>query len=108
MTGSTSLAGTFALASALSVLAISPALAATPNESYAALATGPIASPAAGLASFPGHTPVTLTDADIIGLLTTRSVTDTANAVAASATVEQPAATLTALATLTAESVTSS
>jgi hypothetical protein len=108
MTGRASYAGTLVLASALGVLAISPALAATPNESYAALATGPLASPAAGLASFPGHTPVMLTDADIIGLLTSGSVTDAANAVAASATVTQPAATLSALATLTAESVTSS
>jgi hypothetical protein len=108
MTGRTGYLGALALAGALSVLAVSPALAATPNESFAALATGPIAVPPMAVADFPGHTLATLTDADITGLLTTGAVIDTADALAASATVKRPAATLTALATLTAGSVSSS
>jgi hypothetical protein len=108
MTGRATYAGTLVLASALSALAISPALASSPNESYAAFATGPISAPAAGAASFPGLSPVTLADANITGLLTTGPVTDTANAIAASATVSQPTASLTALATFTAGSITSS
>jgi hypothetical protein len=109
MTSRATCAGMLALAGALSVLAVSPALAAaSPNESYATLATGPIAAPPAAVASFPGHTPVTLADANITGLLTTASVTDTADTLTASTTISQPTATLTALATLTARSVSSS
>jgi len=108
MSSRASYAGTLALAGALSVMAISPALAASPNESLAAVATGPISAPPAGVASFPGETPVTLTDADITGLLTTGGVTDTADAVAASSTVKRATASLTALITLSAASVSSS
>jgi hypothetical protein len=92
MTGRVSYAGALALVGTLSVMASSPALAAASNESFAALATGPISAPPAGAASFPGHTPVTLADANITGLLTTGSVTDTADALAASATIRQAAA----------------
>ncbi len=108
MTSRATFVGMLALAGALSALAVSPALAASPNESYATLATGPIATPPAAVASFPGHTPVTLADANITGLLTTASVTDTADAVTAATTINRPTATLTALATLTAGSVSSS
>jgi hypothetical protein len=101
-------AGALALAVALGVLAISPAFAAAPNESFAALATGPISARPTGMASFPDHAPVTLPDTDIAGLLTTGSVTDTADAVAASATIRRPTATLTARTALTASSVSSS
>jgi hypothetical protein len=108
MTGRVIYAGALALIGIFSMMAISPALAAASNESFAALATGPISAPPAGAASFPGHTPAMLADANITGLLTTGSVTDTADAVAASATIRQAAATLTALVTLTAASVSSS
>jgi hypothetical protein len=104
--GALALAG--ALAGALGAMTITPAFAASPNEAYATLATGPISATATGMARFPGHSPVILTDANITGLLTTGTVTDTADALAASATVRQPAASLTALATLTAGSVSSS
>jgi hypothetical protein len=108
MTGRASYLGGLALAGALSVLAVAPALAAAPNESYAAQATGPVTAPPIAVASFPGHTPVTLADADVTDLLSTGSVTDTADAVTAAATINQVAASLTALATLTAGSVSSS
>ena len=118
MTGRPRYIGTLALAGALSVgalsvgalsvLAVSPALAAVPNESYAALATGPIAAAPIAVADFPGRKLATLTDADIAGLLTTGAVIDTADALAASATIKRPAATLTALVTLTAGSASSS
>lgn len=108
MTARTIYAGTLALAVALGVITISPAFAAAPNESFAALATGPISAPPAGTATFPDHTSVTLADTDITGLLATGSVTDTANAIAASATIRRPIATLTARTTLTAGSVSSS
>jgi len=101
-------AGPLALASALGAITISPAFAASPNESYAALATGPISTRAAGMASFPGHSPVTLADANITGLLASGSVVDTADALAASSTVKLTAATLTTHATLTAGSISSS
>lgn len=118
MTGRAGYLGTLALAGAmsagamsvcaLSVLAVSPALAAAPNQSFAALATGPVTAPPIAVASFPGHTPVTLADADIADLLSTGPVTDTADAVTAAATIKQVAASLTGLATLTAGSVSAS
>ena len=106
--GALAFAGMLALAGALSVTASWPALAASPNESLAAVATGPISAPPAGVASFPGQTRVTLADANITGLLSTGGVTDTAGAVATSSAVKRATASLTALVTVSAAAVSSS
>lgn len=97
-----------AAAGALSAIAIMPASAASPNEAYAAGATGLISVSPIGLATFPGTSPVTLANANVVGLLTTGVVTDTADATDASATVANVSAGLTALVTLSATAVGSS
>lgn len=108
MTGRATYAGALALAAALTLMTGSPALAASPNESVAAAASGPILAAPMGTASFPGQTPVTLVSAKITRLLTTGPITDTADALAASSTVSHATVTLTELVTLAAASVSSS
>ena len=100
--------GAVALAGALSLLAIGPASAASPNEAFAANATGLISASPIGLATFPGTSPVTLVNANILGLLTTGVITDTADATDASSTIANVSATLATLTSLTADAVGSS
>ena len=102
------LTSALALASALSVIAIMPAAAASPNEAYAASASGPISASPIGLATFPGTDTVTLSNANIAGLLTTADVTDEADATDASSVVEDPSVTISSLANLNASGVASS
>src|SRR5580692_10228679 len=96
------IASTVAVAGALSTLAIMPASAASPNAAWAADATGLITAAPIGEATFPGTSPVTLANANILGLLTTGVITDTASNTAASATIADISASLTALVTLSA------
>ena len=102
------IASTVAVAGALSTLAIMPASAASPNAAWAADATGLITAAPIGEATFPGTSPVTLANANILGLLTTGVITDTASNTAASATIADISASLTALVTLSATTVQSS
>jgi hypothetical protein len=106
--GSARILGTLTLAGALSLIAIMPAAAASPNESYAAGATGLISASPIGLATYPGTSPVSLANANIIGLLTTGVITNTADATDASSTLAGVSAALTALVTLSASAVSSS
>jgi hypothetical protein len=106
--GAARIAGAFALAGALSMLAIMPASAASPNRSYATAATGLISSSPIGAASYPGTSPVTSGNANIAGLVTTGTYTDTADATDASSTVASVSGTLSTLFSLSAESVESS
>ncbi len=106
--GITRIASTVALAGALSLIAIMPASAASPNEGYAAGATGLISVAPIGLATFPGTSPVTLANANILGLLTTGVITSTADATDASSTIAGVTASLTALVSLTATAISSS
>src|SRR5580700_6925834 len=101
-------AASLTLAGGVLAMAASPAFAASPNEAYGAAATGLISASPIGLATFPGNSPVTLANANILGLLTTGIVTDTADATSASSIVNNVSAALTALVTLSADSVTSS
>jgi hypothetical protein len=105
--GVTGIAGALTLAGALSLIAIMPAAAASPNQAFAAGATGTISAPPIGLATFPGTPTVTLAHGDIASLLTTDTLTDEADATDASSTVANVSAALTALATLTASDVSS-
>jgi hypothetical protein len=106
--GATRIASALALAGALSVIAIMPASAASPNQAYAAAATGLISVPPTGLATFPGTSSVTLANANIAGLLTTGVLTDETDATDASSTIASVVATLTSLVTLSATDVSSS
>jgi hypothetical protein len=106
--GLTKVAGVLTLTGALSLIAIMPAAAASPNESYGASATGLISASPLGLATFPGTSPVSLANANIIGLLTTGVVTDAADATDASSSISGVSAQLTALVALTASAITSS
>jgi hypothetical protein len=85
-----------------------PAAAASPNTAYGALATGAISDGPIGQASFPGTSPVTVSNASILGLFTAANITDTATSTTASSTISDAGATLGALAALTATSITSS
>jgi hypothetical protein len=101
-------AASLAPASGVLAMTTSPAFAASPNEAFGAAATGLISASPIGLATSPGTSPVTVANANILGLLTTGVVTDTADATDASSTINNITATLTALAGLTATSVMSS
>jgi hypothetical protein len=85
-----------------------PAAAASPNEAFAAQATGLITVSPLGEATFPGTSPVTIANANITNLLTTGVATATADGTSASETVNDIAVTLSLLASLGADSVTSS
>ncbi len=101
------------LACGIAVAAAGPALAASPNEAYAALATGPISAGPLDEATFPGTSPVSVSSVSIAGLLTAGLITDSASATGASTSVANVGVTLaaaTALLTavsLTADAVTS-
>jgi hypothetical protein len=95
MSGVIKITGALALASGMIMMAALPAVAAPPNEAYAAYAVGPISSPPIGLATFP--TPqhvVTLPNANIPGLLTTGFLVDKAFSTRASSWVTHVKATL--------------
>src|ERR1700678_2084782 len=106
--GAIRIASALALAGALSVIAMMPASAASPNEAYAAETTGLISTPPIGLATFPGTSAVTLANANIAGLLTTGVLTDETDATDASSTIASVVATLTSLVTLSATDIASS
>jgi hypothetical protein len=106
--GIVKVAASLTLAGGVLAMAAGPAFAASPNEAYGAAATGPISVSPLGLATYPGTSPVNLVNANIAGLLTTGVVTDTADATDASSTVADVSATLSALASLTATTVSSS
>lgn len=101
-------AASLSLAGGILAATTGPAFAASPNEAYGAQATGLITTAELVEATFPGTSPVTAVSASIPGLLTTGIVTDTATATSASSTVANVAATLSALATLRADAVSSS
>jgi hypothetical protein len=102
------------LACGIAVAAAGPALAASPNEAYAAQATGVISAGPLDEATFPGTSPVTALSANIAGLLTAGVITDTADATSASATIANagvtlaPALGILSAVGLTADAVTSS
>jgi hypothetical protein len=100
--------GSLAVAGGMIMMAAMPAVAASPNEGYAASATGPIGASPIGLATFPGSSPVTVAHANIAGLLTTGVATGTAGPTSASSTVASVSATLSRLASLGARAVSSS
>ena len=101
-------AGTVAAAGGLILSAALPAAAASPNRAYAASATGVISVSPLGEATFPGTSPVSIANANIAGLLTTGVATATAGPTSASETINNIGVTLSALARLTATTVTSS
>jgi hypothetical protein len=107
MTGIVKIAGSLAMAGGLIAMAAMPAAAAAPNEGYGAGATGLISASPIGLATFPGTSPVTVANANILGLLTTGVVTDTAAGTSASSNIASAGVTLSALATLAATAVSS-
>jgi hypothetical protein len=102
------------LACGIAVAAAGPALAASPNEAYAARATGAIAVSPIDEATYPGTSPVTAVNATIAGLLTAGVITDTAGPTSASTSVADAGVTLAAATALlpavalTADAVTSS
>ena len=106
--GAAKVAASMSLAAGILAAAAGPAAAASPNQSDAAAATGLISASPLALATFPGTSPVSVANANIVGLLSTGVVTDTADAVSASSTIANVSATLSALSTLSATSVGSS
>ena len=102
------------LACGIAAAAAGPALAASPNEAYAAQATGLISAGPLDEATFPGTSPVTVNSDSIAGLLTAGVITDTATATGASTSVANVSVTLAAATrllsavSLTADLVTSS
>ena len=101
------------LACGIAAAAAGPALAASPNEAYAAQATGLIAAGPLDEATYPGTSPVTVNSDSIAGLLTAGVITDTATATGASTSVANVGVTLAAATALlsavglTADAVTS-
>lgn len=96
------------LACGIAAAAAGPALAASPNEAYGVLATGAINVGPIGLATYPGSSPTTVASATVPGLATTGLITDKADATSASSEVDGLGVTLTTLASLGADTVTSS
>jgi len=102
------MASVLAATGGLVLAAALPAAAASPNEAFAAQATGLITVSPLGEATFPGTSPVTIANANITNLLTTGVATATADGTSASETVNNIAVTLSLLASLSADSITSS
>jgi hypothetical protein len=96
------------LACGIAAAAAGPALAASPNEAYGILAGPPLNIGPIGLATYPGTSPTTVASATVGSLATTGVITDTADAVSASSTVNNLGVTLSNLASLSAATVTSS
>ena len=102
------------LACGIAAAAAGPALAASPNEAYAAQATGAISAGPLDEATFPGASPVSVNSDSIANLLTAGVITDTATATGASTSVANVGVTLAAATallsavSLTADLVTSS
>src|SRR5260370_18735885 len=101
-------AGALALAGSVLVATALPAAAASPNRAYGASAGGLISHGPIGEATFPGTSPVTVANANIVPLLSTGIVHDTAGPTSASSTVANPLAGLGKLVSLTATVATSS
>jgi hypothetical protein len=101
-------AGAMTAAGGLTVAAMMPAEAAAPNLAYAAGATGLISVSPIGEATYPGTSPVSVADASIAGLLDTGVATATAGPTSASENIANVSATLSLVASLFADSVTSS
>jgi hypothetical protein len=109
MSGVVKITGALALASGMIMMAALPAVAAPPNEAYAAVAVGPIGSPLIGLATYPQpHHVVTLPYSNIPGLLTTGFLADKAFSTRASSWVTNVKATFHKLLKLKASEVYSS
>jgi hypothetical protein len=99
---------TVSLACGIAAAAAGPALAASPNEAYAANATGLIATNAPlDEATYPGTSPVTAASATVAGLVTAGALTDTATATGASSTIANVGVATTLLNILSATSVSS-
>jgi hypothetical protein len=101
-------AASISLAGGILTAAAGPAFAAAPNEAYAAAATGLISVSPLAEATSSGTSPVTLANINVAGLVTTGIVTDTADGTSASSTIANAAVTLSAIASLTATTVSSS
>lgn len=101
-------AASISLAGGILAAAAGPAFAAAPNEAYAAAATGLISVSPLAEATSSGTSPVTLANINVAGLVTTGIVTDTADGTSASSTIANAAVTLSAIASLTATTVSSS
>ena len=85
-----------------------PAAAAGPNSADGAAATGVIGLDPVAPATYPGTSPNTVATLNVANLITTGMITDTADATSASSTIANPAAPLSALATLRARTIGSS
>jgi hypothetical protein len=105
--GGARIGAALALTGVLSLIAIMPAAAASPNEAYSSAATGSISASPIGLATFPGTDMVILANANIAGLLTTGVTTNEVDATDASSTIASISAALTSLVMLSATSISS-
>jgi len=99
---------TAALACGVAAATAAPALAAAPNEAYAADATGLINGGPLDLATYPGTSPVTASSDTIAGLITLGLLTDTATATSASSTIANAGVATTLLPSLLAATAVSS
>jgi hypothetical protein len=107
--GVSKITGALVLAGGMVMMAALPAVAAAPNEAYAAAASGPIYAPPIGLATYPtGIHYVSLPHISIRHLLTTWTVTDKAGPTYASSNVLTVRAKLTRLTRLYAKAAYSS
>jgi hypothetical protein len=96
------------LACGIAAAAAAPALAASPNEAYAALATGAISIGPLDEATYPGTSPVSVSSDSIAGLLTAGLLTDTAGPASASSTLANVGVTAALVTVLSATAVSSS
>jgi len=85
-----------------------PAFAASPNEAYAASASGPVSISPVAEATYPGTSPGSVASISSGTLITAGAVTDTADATDASSTIANLNVGLSALVALTSDDVASS
>lgn len=102
--GATKAAAALSIAGGILAASALPAAAASPNEAYAAAATGLISLSPQALATYPGTSPVTLASLNVAGLITSGVLNDAAGPTSASSSIANPSVTL-GLATLTATTV---
>ena len=98
--------GLFAVASVS--LSGGPAFAASPNEAYAASASGPVNLSPVAEATYPGTSPGSVASISSGTLITAGAVTDSADATDASSTIANLNVGLSALVALTSDDVSSS
>jgi hypothetical protein len=106
--GAIKVASSLGLAGGILVAAALPAAAASPNRSNAVEATGLISVSPQAEATFPGTSPVTVANINLVGLVSTGVVTDTAGATSASSHIDDASAPLTRTSGLSATTITSS